>query len=159
MNDYSNQKAEIATIKSRTVHIELSDADCSRLMEKCGEYGITVDQLLENFIGDLVYGTYSNGSDERMSANQWFERCWFSFNPENTLLKHLLENSIDPEDFINTLDALDAAVKEKEFLLSHPEECEADDVSTIENVICNWQNEASDAMIGWISKKEFDPEN
>ena len=29
----------------------------------------------ENFVGDLVGGTYSNGSDERDYADQWFERA------------------------------------------------------------------------------------
>ena len=37
----------------------------------------TIGELIENFAGDLVGGTYSNGSDERDYADQWFERCWF----------------------------------------------------------------------------------
>lgn len=46
--------------------MNLSDADVRRLAEKSGEGGLTISELLENFIGDLVDGTYSNGSDERM---------------------------------------------------------------------------------------------
>jgi hypothetical protein len=78
----------------------LSDADCKRISEKAGKHGITVGQLLENFIGDLVDGTYSNGSDERYRADQWFERCWFGMFPEDTLLKYLLEYDYDIDDFV-----------------------------------------------------------
>lgn len=72
------QDAEIKSIKSRDFQLKLSDADVERLFLKAGETGLTVSQLLENFIGDLVAGTYSNGSDERDYASQWFNRCWFS---------------------------------------------------------------------------------
>ena len=62
------QREEIETIKPRTITVNLSDADVKRLAEKSGEGGLTISELLENFIGDLVDGTYSNGSDERMYA-------------------------------------------------------------------------------------------
>lgn len=52
---------------------------------------MTVGELIENFIGDLVCGTYSNGSDERMYAEQWFERCWFGMFPDLTFLRYLIE--------------------------------------------------------------------
>lgn len=85
------QDREIETIKNRSISVELSDADVRRICEKAGMVGLAVPELLQNFIGDLVSGTYSNGSDERMYANQWFERCWFGMFPENTFLKHLIE--------------------------------------------------------------------
>ena len=62
MRDYSSQKIEIETIKPRTITVNLSNADVKRLAEKSGEGGLTISELLENFIGDLVDGTYSNGS-------------------------------------------------------------------------------------------------
>lgn len=58
------QRKEIETIKKRQIKLELSDADCDRLARKCGEYGLTIGELIENFVGDLVDGTYSNGSDD-----------------------------------------------------------------------------------------------
>jgi len=91
MRDYSNQKEEIATIKERTLKLSLSDADIVRISERAASVGLTVSELLESFIGDLVDGTYSNGSDERMLANEWFERCGFSFEPERTFLVYLIE--------------------------------------------------------------------
>lgn len=91
MRDYSNQKAEIETIRERTVKLKLSDADTVRITERAASVGLTVSELLESFIGDLIDGTYSNGSDERMLANQWFERCGFSFMYERTFLTFLIE--------------------------------------------------------------------
>lgn len=87
MNYNQEQKKEIETIKERTIKLNLSDADCERIAEKAGKHGITVSTLLENFIGDLVDGTYSNGSDERYRAEQWFERCWFEIFLKKQLLK------------------------------------------------------------------------
>lgn len=91
MRDYSDQKEEIATIRERTVKLSLSDADIVEISEKAASVGLTVSELLENFIGDLIDGTYSNGSDERMLANEWFNRCGFSFEPERTFLVFLIE--------------------------------------------------------------------
>ena len=59
------QQKEIETIRERKITVKLSDADCDRLARKCGEHGLTIGELIENFVGDLVGGTYSNGSDER----------------------------------------------------------------------------------------------
>lgn len=72
MNERERQEQEIATIKEREVKINLSAADMRRLWKKAGSVGMTAGELLASFIGDLVCGTYSNGSDERMYAQQWF---------------------------------------------------------------------------------------
>lgn len=85
------QQEEIETIRSRTIEVKLSNADVKRISEKAAAHGLTVGELIENFIGDLVCGTYSNGSDERMYAEQWFERCWFGMFPDYTFLKYLIE--------------------------------------------------------------------
>lgn len=77
MNIRERQEAEIKTIKERNFKLKLSDADVERLFIKAGGAGLTISELLENFIGDLVDGTYSNGSDERDYAERWFDRCWF----------------------------------------------------------------------------------
>ena len=74
---HKDQKAEIITIKERAITLKLSDADVERIFKKAGATGLTVPELLQNFIGDLVDGTYSNGSDERDYAQRWFDRCWF----------------------------------------------------------------------------------
>lgn len=84
-------KDESVMVRPREIKLNLSDADCERLAEMAGKGGLTVAELLENFIGDLVDGTHSNGSDEQMYAEQWYDRCWFGMFPEKTFLFYLLE--------------------------------------------------------------------
>ena len=91
---YDKQQDEIKTIKERTLTLQLSDADVKRLCKKAASVSLTVPQLLENFIGDLVCGTYSNGSDERDYVHNWFERCCFDFSAEPTFLRYSLMNFI-----------------------------------------------------------------
>lgn len=106
MNYCKEQEKEIKTIRERNITLNLSDADCERIAKKAGKHGLTVGKLLENFIGDLICGTYSNGSDERMYAEQWFERCWFGMFPEETLLHYLLDWGHDVNDFLTAYDEL-----------------------------------------------------
>lgn len=65
-------KKEALTIKAY-----LHPEDKTALFLKATAAGLTVPELLENFIGDLV-GMWGNGSDERGHAEAWFNRCWFS---------------------------------------------------------------------------------
>ena len=106
------QQKEIETIRERKITVKLSDADCDRLVKKCGEYGLTIGELIENFVGDLVDGTYSNGSDERMYAQQWFERCWFGMFPEPSLLNHLLSEGHEPQHFLDALNNIETAKRD-----------------------------------------------
>ena len=66
------QQKEIETIRERKITVKLSDADCDRLARKCGEHGLTIGELIENFVGDLVGGTYSNGSDIVYVLIRWY---------------------------------------------------------------------------------------
>lgn len=91
MSNGKEQELEIKTIKERTIEIKLSDADVERLFKKAGSASLSVSELLENFIGDLVDGTYTNGSDERDALNNWFERCYFGMFPEESFLKYLID--------------------------------------------------------------------
>ena len=98
----TNQKEEIKTIKERNIVLNLSDKDCERISRKAATVGLTVSELLENFIGDLVAGTYSNGSDERTIANEWFERCWFSLEPDKSFLRYLILTDCKLNEFLNS---------------------------------------------------------
>lgn len=125
MNYHENQQQEINTIKPRTITINLSDADISRLYEKTGSVGLTPAALLESFIGDLVDGTYSNGSDEREYANAWFNRCGFADQSPDTFLRYML--GIEELDILlSTLADVDAIKEEIEDILAD------DSVSTAE---------------------------
>lgn len=143
------QKKEIETIKERTIKLQLSDADCDRIAEKAGKAGLTVAELLQNFIGDLVGGTYSNGSDERDYADRWFDRCWFGMFPENTLLRHLLEWNYDVDDFVT-------AWEEKEYAEEHPEEFEEERADFVEGERFWFEEEVEYAMEDWKPDGEPD---
>lgn len=143
----TEQEKEIATIKERTLKVKLSDADCERILEKCGRHGLTVGELFENFIGDLVGGTYSNGSDERDFADRYFERCWFGMFPENTLLHHLLEWGFDVDDFITCYD-------ENEYFKEHPEEYKEEVEELEENEKLWFEEELQEYLSEWQPEKE-----
>lgn len=89
------QKKEIETIRERAFTLKLSDADVDRLAMKAAEAGMTMGELLASFVGDLVGGTYSNGSDERMYAEAWYERCGFSFYPQNDIARLAKADALD----------------------------------------------------------------
>lgn len=122
------QQEEIKTIKPRTYNLKLSDADYQRLSEKAGSCNMTAEELLENFIGDLVYGTYTNGSDERMYANEWFDRCGFSYtaDADKTLIQYMCSglSVTDIECFvanISEIESIKEDIQETEKQLANPE--------------------------------------
>ena len=99
-------------IKERTFTIRMSDTDAKFLMLKAGIKGFTATELLELFIGDLIDGTFFNGSDEKMYANKWYKRV---FSRDSSLLSHLTDRDFDVDMFIRAWD-------EKVYLTEHPEE-------------------------------------
>ena len=103
MTPRERQEAEIKTIKPRNITINLSDADVERLFGKTYVNGITPSELIEGFLGDLIDGTYSNGSDERMLADEYFERCCYGMGADYTFLRWALEC----EYYDNIIDLID----------------------------------------------------
>ena len=66
--------------KSRQiVTLSLSEEDADALFEKANSQGLLVGELLESFIADLIWSDKSNGSDERMYADMWFDQCRCNF--------------------------------------------------------------------------------
>ena len=109
MTSRERQEAEIKTIKPRNITINLSDADVERLFEKAYSNGLTPSKLIEGFLGDLLDGTYSHGSDERDLADEYFERCSYDMLAEHTFLRWALcENIYD--DIIGLIDDHDTCV-------------------------------------------------
>lgn len=122
MTPYERQKAEIETIKPRSFSLELSDADVKRLYEKAYSNGITPAQLLQDYIGDLLDGTYTRGSDERMYAQQYFDRCIYTWpdDPRSFLQWALEEYRID--DIADELETLDYATGDIKYYEEHPDD-------------------------------------
>ena len=106
MKKENEQEMEVKTIRKRKLVLELSDADVDRVRRKAGAAGLTVAELIENFIGDLVKGTYHNRWDAGISAEEWFSRCWFGISPDKTFLRYLTDE----------VDLLDEFITQTEFL-------------------------------------------
>lgn len=137
------QEKEIKTIRKRKLELELSDADVKRISEKAGAAGLTVSELLQNFIGDLVCGTRTNGSDERMYAEQWFDRCGFVSFSDYTFFRYLVEwGGVD--DVITLWEDIQEAKEEIDFLTQHPEKAEPDEIAGYQEDIEYWQEQLND---------------
>lgn len=152
---------EIETIKERSIKLNLSDADCVRISELCGRHNLTVSKLLENFIGDLVDGTYSNGSDEREFAERWFERCWFGTPVDETLLKWLLDYGIDVEEFLDLIDNIKVGYEELELYKKDPGLYDEEEVEYLKIDIDSWEEELKDYKSRYLkenSKAEWEKE-
>lgn len=88
--------------------VSLSDADIELLFEKAYSNGITPEKLIADYIGDLVGGTYTHGSDERDLAERYFERCNYDFIPKSLLHWALNEERFDQlKDAVEALDFLE----------------------------------------------------
>ena len=75
------------------IKLNLSERDEDRLRLKAAEGGMSVSELLENFANDLIHGEQTNGSDERMHARAWYDRCGFTYF-ENSFLSCLAQDAI-----------------------------------------------------------------
>lgn len=149
---YKQQQREIETIRERNITVKLSNADCEKLIKKCGQFGLTPGELIENFISDLIDGTCSNGSDERYLVNQWFDRCWFSYEPQDSLLQHLLCLGYDPKNYLDALEEIQTAKAKKEYLKDHPEDADEESIF-IDEDIAYFEDELKDMRTGWKPKE------
>ena len=89
--------------KERIIRLNLTDEDVKALIAKAGRVGLTVAELIQGFVADLVCGNGTHGSDERDLANAWFDRCGFAAFTPPTLLRHLLQWDHDPERYLDLL--------------------------------------------------------
>lgn len=98
---------------------------------------LIVDKFVEG-------GGASTGLDEGRTIRMF---------PEPTLLNHLLNWGYDPEDYLDTLDNIETAIKEKEYLAEHPEEAD-EEAQYLDDDIENWQEELKDMRADWKPEKE-----
>ena len=65
--------------RRRNFRLELSDEDVRSFTDKCRDDGTTPEEVLEGFINDLIGGSQTRGSDERMLARQYYDRCGYGY--------------------------------------------------------------------------------
>ena len=124
---------ETDTVKEKNISVRLSETYCGRLSSLCGENGLTVGKLIEAFIGDLIDGTYSNGSDECILAQQWFDRCGFSILAEDTLLKYFLRNYYDVDAFLDVMDEIKSIKADLKEYETNPEKFDKEEIEYAKN--------------------------
>ena len=86
-----DRSEEAQSIRPRPLYVPLSDKTTTAIAEKAARNGTTVSEIVSGFINDLVDGAQTRGSDERMLANEYFERCCYSWDDENTFIKSLID--------------------------------------------------------------------
>ncbi len=103
-------------MKKKVLTISLHKSDWPRFYEKAAGAGLSPEELIENFINDLICGEHSNGGDERDLACAWFDRCWFSHSSAETFLQYLISyGNLDVFlEYQGDLDQLDDEISELE---------------------------------------------
>lgn len=83
-------------MKRKMIELELSKNDAREFCTLAASKGLTVSELLEGFICDLIEGEKTSGSDERQLAAEYLERrCSGQYSGRSyTLLQYLLEEQI-----------------------------------------------------------------
>ncbi len=92
--DYRNE------LQPRQVTLQLSDMHCEEIFKICGKRNLTVSQLLETFLKDLLGEEPSVfESNECALAKRWLEEYDFYHKPNNNLLVFLDEYGVDVQEF------------------------------------------------------------
>ena len=124
-------------LKKRAFALELTDEDLTAFITKCYQDGTTPAEVLEGFINDLIAGSRTRGSDERMYAGQYYERCGYGFffsGEYQTFTQWLLNEYGDYslKEIIDSLDDVKTFEEEIAYLKEHPDECEEGELEDLE---------------------------
>lgn len=142
--------------KTRNVVLNLTDGQCEILTKICGESSLPVGELISSFVEDLTAEEKEN--DRAKYANQWLENREFSKKAEDSLLRHLLKNSYDPQDYLNELEYLESLTEDKKSYIINNKEDENyldiikeydEEIITCKDGIKVWEE-------GWKQKKSAD---
>lgn len=135
--------------KTYNFAISLCEDDVKALIRKSLAVGMTAEELIYAFIGDLVDGSATRGSDERMYLDQWFSRCNFSLFSNNHLLQSLGDlESID--EFISLHEYIADGLQElKNYKAMEPDELLSekdinDNIAGIKEDIEFWKQQIDD---------------
>jgi len=113
--------------KKRAFTLELTDTETAAFIEKCFRDGTTPAEVLEGFICDLTGAERTRGSDERMYAGQYYERCGYGYffpDDSRTFTQWLLYEygEYTLKEIIDSLETIADAQGDISFYRDHPEE-------------------------------------
>ena len=138
--------------KQYTIQVNLPEEDALRLAKKAGAYGLTVGRLMEHFVADLVNGIYSNGSDERMYADMWFERCGFGMSSDKTFLQYLLDYGLEKE-ILSLWAELQDIKSDIAYYEENPDKAEPGEVAEIREVLQDCQEQINGYWNAYLQLK------
>lgn len=108
-------------LEKRTFTVELTQDTFTRFIEKVYADGTTPSEVLEGFINDLVCGSYTRGSDERMYAEQYYDRCMFGDFMPLTFCRFLLIH-YQMDDLRDCMERKQDAADDLAYYADHPDE-------------------------------------
>lgn len=127
---YMNKRFEKAgeELKPRNITLSLSDNDIKEFFRFAYRNGTTPEEVLQGFICDLVHGSQTRGSDERMYAEQYFSRCLYGFQmPETFLMWVLDEDGMD--EVSGYITEIDCASGDLAYYEKHPEHADPEAIA------------------------------
>lgn len=135
----TNWKKKVAITKKPNTFIKLSLTEAYNLWKKVGSSGLSINNLLEYFIVDLIQGnTY---------IDQWFESRFGS--PEKTFLRYLLERDI-LERTVAEWEEVQIMRKDLEYAVSHKKKYYlGDKTEDIKKCLEIWLEKLNDIFTGF----------
>ena len=91
-------------------------------------------------IQNQLSAIFNHGSDERMYAEQWYQRCWFAMFSDDTFLKFLLLWG-DLDAYIDLMDELESNKKEMAEMTADAEEYSSEERDELQEYINDLQKE------------------
>ena len=127
----------------RTITLKLTIEDAKEFWEKCYKDGTTPAEVLEGFVNDLVWGSHTNGSDERDLANEYYDRCGYGTylrGTPQTFAQWLIVNGRmdDAEENITDIEIFS---DELDYAKDHPEEVNDEDMSDLKEELADSESE------------------
>ena len=124
-------------LKKRTFVIELTQDTYRNFIEMVYRDGVTPAEVLEGFINDLVCGSHTRGSDERMYAEKYYDRCgygyFFDMHPCSFVQWLLREHGNGTVKRVSyAIDDIKNCDEETAYLTEHPEECDEGELQSLE---------------------------
>jgi hypothetical protein len=94
------ENEDLKTLGDKGVNVKMTDKQYSMLTLHALKVGFNnASELLGSFTADLT-DHHSNGSDERMYAEQWFDRAFGIWEETRYFFRYYLyDNEIEAEDF------------------------------------------------------------
>lgn len=139
-------------LKPRQFMLSLSDADIKDFYRLAYRIGTTPAEILQGFICDLIDGTQTRGSDERMYAQQYIDRCCYDMMPQ-TFLSWIL-NDCRTEEIADLLQTADYAAGDLTYYAENPAEADPGFIDDLKQTEAEARQEIADIYREYAAEQE-----